>query len=46
MNKEIAEKIQMIKEDRIPDGYKKSTIGTIPIEWATKELSQLYSIIE
>ena len=40
MNKEIAERIEMIKEGNIPEGYKESDVGIIPREWNTEKLLQ------
>ncbi|WP_252255127.1 restriction endonuclease subunit S [Clostridium sp. ZBS12] len=40
MNKEIAERIKMIKEGNVPEGYRKSVVGMIPTEWTIKKLSQ------
>lgn len=46
MNKEIAERIQMIKEGKVPEGYKKVRSGIIPTEWKELKLNTLISELE
>lgn len=44
MNKEIAERIEMIKQCKIPDGYKKVRSGIIPNEWSEFRLDSINTI--
>ena len=38
MNKEILERISMIKQGKVPEGYTNSDVGIIPKEWEIKKL--------
>ncbi|MBY6932176.1 restriction endonuclease subunit S [Clostridium botulinum] len=46
MNKEIAERIKMIKEGKVPDGYRKVRSGIIPNQWNEEKLRNLISELE
>ncbi|SUY45985.1 restriction endonuclease S subunit [Clostridium putrefaciens] len=40
MNKEIAKRINLIKQGKVPEGYKNSDVGIIPKEWGIKKLTE------
>lgn len=44
MNKEIRERMRLIKRGIVPEGYKKSQIGIIPKRWKNSKLSNINSI--
>ncbi len=45
MNKEIAERIKMIKEGNVPEGYKKTKrVGIVPKEWEEKKFNSCVEI--
>jgi len=44
MSEEIKERIAKIKKGIVPDGYKETQLGIIPMEWKVKQLGQLGSI--
>lgn len=46
MNAEIEKRIQMIKENKVPEGYKRSKVGIIPNEWGNLKLDKLISNLE
>ena len=41
MDKEIKERIAAINSGIIPEGYKKTKVGIVPVEWETKTLGQV-----
>ena len=41
MDKEIKERIDDINSGIIPEGYKKTKVGIVPVEWETKTLGQV-----
>lgn len=41
MRAEIKERIEKIKKGEIPEGYKKTTVGIIPIVWNVKSLGDI-----
>lgn len=44
MNKEIAERIEMIKQKKIPQGLKKHTRDILPIDWKTVTVNEVMNI--
>ncbi|WP_419726418.1 restriction endonuclease subunit S [Terrisporobacter petrolearius] len=44
MNSDIKEKIELIKEKKVPNGYKKSQVGVIPTEWNIRKLNSINTI--
>ena len=41
MKPEIKQRIEQIRKGEVPQGYKETKIGIIPIDWAIKKLGQL-----
>ena len=41
MTEEIKQRIETIKAGKVPDGYKRTVVGTVPNEWENKRLSEL-----
>lgn len=41
MNQIINQRIEMIRRGDVPEGYKKTKVGTVPVEWSTLALSKL-----
>ncbi|WP_411680220.1 restriction endonuclease subunit S [Clostridium thailandense] len=44
MNREIAERINIIKRGKVPKEYKKSQVGLIPMEWKEIKLAKINNI--
>ena len=46
MKKEIKQRIELIKNGQVPQGYKKTKVGIIPEDWEPKKLSKLSDIYD
>src|SRR5690625_1081744 len=44
MNPKIKERIELIRQGIVPEGYKKTRVGIIPEEWEVKELGKISDI--
>jgi type I restriction enzyme S subunit len=38
MNQEIKERVEKIRNGEVPEGYKETKVGIIPVEWNVKKL--------
>ena len=42
MTPEVKKRIEQIRYGIVPEGYKKSKIGIVPVEWQDTEFSSLF----
>ena len=43
MTPEVKKRIEQIRRGIVPEGYKKSKIGIVPVEWQDTEFSSLFT---
>ena len=46
MKEEIKQRIQLIKNGEVPQGYKKTKVGIVPIDWKIKKLKEIADIYD
>lgn len=45
MRDEIKKRIEMINRGEVPEGYKKTRVGIIPVEWDVKKINKVANIL-